>query len=115
MKTKKIEIVANCPLKKEWSEVEFKAMKMALKNAFVMQPLSTKDGTRIVYTYADLETLLGLPYTSSSKFAGVWVTNTELYSPNHPGYKYIGFAITKGGKFVGILWNEDENEILVQL
>lgn len=101
--------------KKEWQDKDFKAMKQALRRAFVMKPLQTKDGQRTCYTYADLESLLGLPYTSSSSFAGVWVTNTELYNPSFPGFNYIGFAIAEDGKCYGILWDKEESEILVKL
>lgn len=115
------ELVPNCKMKEEWKDADFKAMKQALKNFFLFKSLQTKDGVKILYTYNDLENLLGLPYTSSSKFAGVWVTNTELYSNDFSGcnfslYHYIGFAITEqGNKCAAILWDKDENEILIEL
>lgn len=114
--TKTKQLVANCPMKQEWNERDFKAMKQALKHFFLFKGLQTMDGVKVCYTYADLEELLGLPYTSSSSFAGVWVTNTELKSNDYPTHNYIGFAITeKGNKCCAILWDNEENEILVQL
>jgi hypothetical protein len=109
------ELVANVPMLQEWTDNDFKKIKQALKNFFLFKSLQTKDGVKIVYTYNDLENLLGLPYTSSSNYAGVWITNTELYSNDFPGFKYEGFAITNGGKCVGILWDKDENEKIIEL
>jgi hypothetical protein len=101
--------------KQDWSDKDFKAMKQALKRSFVMKPLQTKDGQKVCYTYSQLEELLGLPYTSSSSFAGVWVTNTELHNSLYPSFNYIGFAIAEDGKCYGILWDKEENEIIVKL
>lgn len=99
----------------EWNEHDFKAMKQALKTFFLFKPLQTKDGVKSIFTYSDLESLLGLPYTSSSDLSGLWVTNTELLSNDFKGYHYIGFAISEGGKCCGILWDKDENEIFITL
>jgi hypothetical protein len=101
--------------KKEWNEADHKRMKQALKKAFVMKMIPTKDGSRTIYTYAQLTELLGLPYTSSSAYAGLWVTNTEAYNTKYPGFHYIGFAITEDNKCYGILWDAEENEVLIQL
>jgi hypothetical protein len=109
------QIVGNCQMKKEWTERDFKAMKKALKNFFLFKGLQTNNGVKICCSYANLENLLGLPYTSSSSYAGVWVTNSEVISNDYPNYHYIGFAITTGNKCVAILWDKDENEIIISL
>lgn len=100
---------------KEWNEANFKGMKQALKSFFLFKGMNTKDGFKTCFTYNDLENLLGLPYTSSSAYAGEWITNTELYSNDFPGFHYIGFAISKSGKYCAILWDKDENEKIIEL
>lgn len=65
--------------------------------------------------WAALGEIIGFAYTSSSSYAGYWVTNTEVYNKNYPGFRYIGFAISKDGKYYAILWDKDENEIIIEL
>jgi hypothetical protein len=99
-------------LKREWAEPDFKRMKQALKRFFLFKGLQIRSGIKVCYTYADLDSLLGLPYTSTGIYAGVWVTNEEVKSNDHPGYNYIGFAISEDNKMYAILWDSEENEIL---
>jgi hypothetical protein len=116
MKTANIfELAANTPMLKEWSEADFKRMKQALKSEYLFKPLHTHHGTQTAYTFADLKRILGLPYTSSSNYAGQWVTNTELDADGLPGFHIIGFAISEAGKCVAICWDKDENEKLIQI
>jgi hypothetical protein len=100
---------------KEWTDKEFKTIKQAIKKHFLFKAFRTTQGTKTLYTYADIENLLGLPYTSSSSFAGVWVTNSEVYSPKYPELHYVGFAIGDDTKPYAILWDNEENETLLPL
>jgi hypothetical protein len=101
--------------KPEWNGNDFTKMKLALSRNFLCRPLSTHRGSATVYCYKSLVDLLGLPYTSGSDVAGVWVTNTELASETFPGYHYSGFAIGDNGKCYGMLMDAAENEKTVLL
>jgi hypothetical protein len=101
--------------KTSWTEQDFKTIKTALRNFFLFRALHTKDGIKNLSTFAQLEELLGLPYTSSSSYAGLWVTNTELNEPQFPGYHYIGFAIAENGNCFGVMWDKDENEKIIRI
>lgn len=100
---------------KEWQPKHFTQMKAALKRFFLFKGLQIRSGVKVCYTYADLEKLLGLPYTSSSSYAAVWVTNEEVKSNDYPNYHFIGFAIGGDDKCYSILWDKDENEIIQPL
>lgn len=100
---------------KEWNNGNFIKMRLALYRKFVGIELSTREGIRECLTYDQLEELLGLPYTSSGLYAGVWVTNTYLYDSRFTGYRYVGFAISENKNCYGILWDKDENEIITKL
>lgn len=58
---------------------------------------------------------LGLAYTSSSSYAGLWICNIELYFDAKQIYKIIGFALGSGGFVFAICWAENENEILIPI
>lgn len=60
----------------------------------------------------DLFNALGLAYTSSSSYAGLWICNRELYFDTEQKYKFIGFALGSGGFVYAICWDNDENEII---
>lgn len=101
--------------KKEWTPEDFKRMKRALKSFFLLKGLQSNKGFKICYSYSDIESFFGLPYTSSSEYAGQWVTNSEVYSNDHSTYHYVGFAISEDNKPYAILWDKNENEILQPL
>jgi hypothetical protein len=61
---------------------------------------------------SDLYNSLGLAYTSSSSYAGLWICNIELYFDCEQKYKFIGFALGSGGFVFAICWDNEENEII---
>jgi len=61
-----------------------------------------------------METIMGLPYTSSGEFAAMWAnTNTHVYFREGKMY-YLGFALSESGEPVAVLWPE-EKEVIVKL
>lgn len=102
---------------KSWDEKQFKTMRGAIANHFSGDRLLTLRGNYplIKWSFDGIDRILGLAYTSSSSYAGFWVCNTEAYNPKYPGYKYVGFALNKDNKAFGILWDEEENEIIIGL
>jgi len=77
--------------------------------------MKTLHGNHMVRTHEQLENILGLPYTSGSDVAGLWVTNTEAYALNCTDWHYTGFGVLQDGRSVAILWDKDENEKLIDL
>jgi hypothetical protein len=102
--------------KSEWTDKEMAKMKQAIKKAFLFKPIPTNQGTKVFYTYADLDNFAGLAYTSSSSYAGLWVCNgMELRNAKYPGFVYVGFAMGEDGAAYGVMWDQDEEEIIVPL
>lgn len=66
------------------------------------------------YTFNQIENLLGLPYTSSSSFAALWVTNSGYLWADDTHY-FEGFAVTTLGTIVAIAQDEEENEIYIKI
>jgi hypothetical protein len=65
-------------------------------------------------TYHQINMTLGFAYTSSSDYAGYWVCNGG-YLFADPTHHFIGFAINTDNKVIGIAWDENENEIFIEL
>jgi len=64
-------------------------------------------------TAAEVERTLGLPYTSSSSVAGLWVTNEELmYDETR---RIIGFGMDSEENPIAWAWDDEENEIVITL
>lgn len=56
---------------------------------------------------------LGLAYTSSSSYAGLWACSDHLYLDTQHKFHLVGFAIGEIDFTVyAIWWDEDENEII---
>ncbi len=109
----------NPELKTEFAPDEFRQMENAILKHLFGAELKTSTGNGVktvsVYSREQMENLLGLPYTSSSSFAALWVTNCELHSMKYPGYTYQGFSITTDGEPVAYLQDYDENPIIINI
>jgi len=57
---------------------------------------------------------LGLAYTSSGDFAGLWVCNSGYMWANDTHY-FIGFAINTAGEVIAIADDENEKSIYIKL
>ena len=101
----------------EWTKEQFKAIEKAIARHFNNRELHTNKGEFLKYhrTFKMLAEIVGFAYTSSSSYAGYWVCNVELRYNQAPDFKYIGFAIDEANKYYAILWDKDENEILIEL
>ncbi len=109
----------NPELKKEFAPKDHAIIERAIFNHLFGEGLKTRtgNGSKIVYIYSreQMENLLGLPYTSTSSFAALWVTNVELDSMKYPGYSYQGFAITTDGQPVAYLQDYDESPLIINI
>lgn len=101
----------------QWNDDNFKTIQKAIRNHFWGKEIKThrEHHPARYLNFAGLDQLLGLAYTSSSSYAGYWVCNTEVYNDKYAGFHYIGFALGEDGNGYGILWDKDENEIIVNL
>jgi hypothetical protein len=62
-----------------------------------------------MYTIGNIEDFFGLPYTSSSEYAGIWNTNTQYYIDTENQYNIDGFALTEDNKPVLIASDINDN------
>jgi hypothetical protein len=62
-------------------------------------------------TFRDFDAILGLAYTSSSSFAGLFICNTELYLDTASEFGLVGFAMDKN-HFVYAIWQDKKEREL---
>lgn len=100
-----------------WTESQCTLMERKISSHFSMKPMQTNHGNypAMYLGWVAIIERLGLAYTSSSSYAGYWVCNTEVYHKFYPGYTYIGFAMDDKQKGYAILWDKEENEIILPL
>jgi len=111
---------------KEWKpfdklnkQVEDAILKYFRKNICIYQPThdpKSKQPFVMVSSFARIDTFLGLAYTSTGAYAGLWVCNGGyLFPPNNETHHFTGFAINELGQVIGIADDENENEYFVIL
>lgn len=83
----------------EWTEQQTKKVERAISKHFER-------------SIGALDKMLGLAYTSSSAFAGLWVTSEARYEDTR--FYYRGF-VCDGQVVYALLWDKDENEIYMPL
>lgn len=103
--------------KKEWNEKESQYTKKTivkyLSSRFFFSHKSPDKTPFIGCKYfSDYATALGLAYTSSSEYAGLWACSDELYLDINKVYRLQGFALGNGG-FVYSIWSDiNGNELM---
>jgi len=105
----------------EWTPKQFKQVERAiykhfLKYTYKWQPTHDKESAKEFhpFSYQDIDEKLGLAYTSSSAYAGYWVCNGGYMRAND-SYHFHAFAINTDGKVIGIVQDENEKEIFIEL
>lgn len=89
--------------KREWNNEELqKAIRVF--SGWEHQNLRITHGKREQTT----EDTYGLPYTSSSEFAGIWNTNVEAVLNSDEQFRFVGVAITEDGQVAVLLETENE-------
>lgn len=110
-------------LLKEWKPfdklnkmVERKIVTHFMNNTYKWQPThNEKDTKYFIYpTFKQIDALLGLAYTSTGDYAGLWVCNGGYLWFDHTHY-FIGFAINEAGEVIGIADDKEENSIYIKL
>ena len=104
-------------MKKEWTEEEHKMVLRTIKRWLNSRKFVTlHDGEiNLVKTISEMEDLLGLPYTSSSRAACVGVTNTELYLDNDRKFRVVSFEVDDYEVVYAVCRDKEENELLIPI
>lgn len=96
---------------KDWNEKQQKRVNKAICNHLAVQNFSKFWGK----SFEQIENYFGLPYTSSSAYAGLWVCNVIEYYKGSRIYYYRAFAIAEDGYIYAILTNDKEQEIYIKI
>lgn len=104
------------PFDKMYAQVKQAILKHFTRKHYMWQPTHDESIKRTFqfYTFGQLENMLGLPYTSSSSFAALWVTNSGYLWADDTHY-FIGFAINTDNEVIAIAHDYEENEIYIKL
>ena len=113
----------NTAFLKEWKpfdklnkKVERAILSHFIKKEYQWQP--THDNGKLQpfnpVTFSQIDSLLGLAYTSTGAYAGLWVCNGGYLWANSDHY-FIGFAINEDGQVIGIADDKEENSIYIIL
>lgn len=89
-------------LLKSWSEEQY---------ALAVKKIESYYGLSIYY----LDSALGLAYTSSGCFAGLWVCNTTEYFDRMDHFRIRGFALDMEENLVIYCEDINENELYVTI
>lgn len=115
--------VINTNFIKEWQPFDklYKKVKRAMVIHFMdnkYQFQSTHEETSKKpfkpYTFSQIDNILGLAYTSTSAYAGLWVCNAGYLWFDDTHY-FTGFAINELNQVIAIAQDFEENEIYIIL
>lgn len=110
----------NTNFKKEWSNKEFTKVERAIKNHFTQYHYKhiTEHGQtpteKHFFDFQDIDNFLGLAYTSTGDYAGLWVCNGGYLFATKT-HHFTGFAINELNEVIGIAEDENEKAIYIQL
>ena len=110
----------NTKFKKEWDKKDFKRVEKVILNHFVTHTYKflKEHGSPLIkfspFDYTSIDTILGLAYTSSSSFAGLFVCNAGYLMANET-HHFTGFMINELNQVVAEVQDENEKSIYIQL
>lgn len=103
--------------KKNWSESDFKQVNKAIKKHFAGKRLLNHRNETVNFplNFNGIETILGLPYTSTSMCAMYSLDcNVNIYSSEHSTYYYNCVVLTEENEVIFIIQDNEEKEILIK-
>lgn len=104
-----VEGITSKDLKQEWANEEFDFIDGTIKNIFIRKTLVDHRGNKNRMTsFSTISDFFGLPYTSTSSFAGYWNTNTRFCLDDQEQFNIDGFALGKDGNVY--IWCTDNEE-----
>jgi hypothetical protein len=99
----------------EFNESQYNRIKKEIKKLFYDKTLvNHREEKKRILTYSQLEDFFGLPYTSSSSYAGLWNTNTIYYIDDENQYNIIGFSMDNENVYI-IAWDKMKNEKIFKI
>lgn len=102
--------------KTELTAKEIKQLEAKILAHFKQNARFDKDDKMILSgSFEQINKNIGLAYTSSSSYAALWVCNNEVYLDTAKKYHYIGFTFDLKGWAVAVLWDNEENEIVIYI
>ena len=111
----------NTIFKPDFSESDFKNIKLAIRKFCLsrkFESMHTKPGWFAfdgLQSYNQISDYLGLAYTSSSSYAGLWACNTELYLDLSRKFKLDGFVAGVDGFFYAVFSDVNEDELIIRI
>ena len=101
--------------KESWTEADTKLAKKKIvgmfhKNAYQSKKLNRKFSAA---TFYQIEQQLGVAYTSSSSYAGLWICNDEIFLDGD--IKLISFAISEDNIICSVWWDSEEKETIIPI
>lgn len=104
------------PFDKMYAQVKAAIYKHFSRKHYEWQPTHEAGSKRtfVLYTFNQINELLGLAYTSTSDYAGLWVCNGGYLWADDTHY-FAGFAINTDNEVIAIAHDYEENEIYIKL
>lgn len=105
---------------KEWTDKQFKKVERAIQRLiteqrFMWMPDHKQPRRELSYmNYKSIDSLLGLAYTSSGAYAGLWACNAGYLWVSET-HRISGFAINTRGNVVVITEDDEEQTIFIEL
>lgn len=102
-------------MKKQWTESELLMVQGIVRRWINSRKSVTRKNGLLPkgMTYRQIERCLGLAYTSSGAYAGLWICNDELYLDEGRVFAVHGFCMDDYGVVYAVCLDRDENDIFV--
>ena len=104
--------------KKEWSELDHIRVNSALVNYFNYKSFINHRNEKVTMPglFTNLETVLGLPYTSSSMYAMLSMDcNVKIFHPYETNFYYDHVFVNTDNMVYLVLMNNFENEMIIPI
>lgn len=92
---------------KDWFEIEHDVERTSNRAMRAFQEWYRNNITITHGNGRDAEEIFGLPYTSSSAWAGLWNCQAEAYLNEDPQWKFEGLAISEDNEILAVFDRED--------
>ena len=105
-------------IKKEWSKEDFKKVEKAIVKFINGRKVEIKHDSfplKFKCTFKQIDSILGLAYTSSSDYAGYFICNTELYLDEKREFTIQSFVIDSVWRVYAICWDINERELIIPI
>jgi hypothetical protein len=104
-------------MRSEMNEHEIKTLRKAIFRHLTASKRFDQNGKLVMQPTTKMlcDDYLGLAYTSSSSWAGLWPCNVDVYADTEKSFTYGGFGMDMGGNCIAWLTDHDENEMYIYI